>query len=287
MKSTLLPVLLSSAAAGAVAALIVVSAARPSHEPSSGPAVAMAAEETGAVASGLETELAALRSENQELRQRVEALEGRPVGEARAAVTSVEEVAAAAAAKLQVEGKVPPASGEVFTQVEQALEAIRTAEREQATREREERDLARMEERLTQLAERLGLTPAQVNDLRAHMIAQEKIEDDLREQREAGMDRDAYRVAREQARDVEREELARILSPEQLEQYNARDDRGRDSGRGAGAPGGGGGTGRGNGGGGGGGGNAGGDGAAGGAPGGGRGGNGGGNGGGGGGRRGN
>jgi hypothetical protein len=74
-----------------------------------------------------------------------------------------------------------------------------------------------------------------VNDLRGHMIAQEKIEDDLREQREAGMERDAYRVAREQARDAEREELARILSPEQLEQYNARnerEDRGRDAGRG-------------------------------------------------------
>lgn len=278
MNKSLLPTLLAATAAGAISALILTSFQRPAADWNSGsataPPVAMTAGYTGAAASGIEAELAALYGANQELRQRVEALESRPVGDARTPVTSVEEVAAAAAAKLQVEGKVASASGEVFTQVEQALEAIRTAEREQAARAREERELARMEERLTQLAERLSLTPAQVNDLRAHLIAQDKVEHDLRQQREAGMDRDAYRVAREQARDVEREQLARILSPEQLEQYNARNDRGRDSGRGAGAPGGGGG-------------NAGGDGAAGGsaggAPGGGRGGNGGG----GGGRRGN
>jgi len=237
MTKSLLPTLLAASAAGAVSALIVASVARPGSESSSGPAVVAPSGEAPAVASGLETEVAALRNENRELRARVEALEGRPVGEARAAVTSIEEVAAAAAAKLQVEGKLPQqAAGEVFTQVEQALEAIRTAEREEATRAREQRELDRMEERLTQLAERLGLTPAQVNDLRAHRIAQEKIEDDLRAQREAGMERDAYRVAREQARSVEREELARILTAEQLEQYNARndrEDRGRDSGRGA------------------------------------------------------
>ncbi len=246
MKTPLLPVLLASVAAGTASAVVVGIMARPAAETGNSSAAAMASGEVQAVASGLETEVAALRSENQELRARVEALESRPVGEARAAVTSVEEVAAAAAAKLQVEGARAGASGtgEVYTQVEQALEAIRTAERDEAARAREQRELDRMEERLTQMAERLGLSPAQVNDLRAHMIAQEKIEDDLREQREAGMERDAYRVAREQARDAEREELARILSPEQLEQYNARnerEDRGRDAGRGnpGGNPGGG------------------------------------------------
>jgi len=246
MGKTLLPTLLAATIAGSVTALFVTRAQHHSAASSSGSIVAAPALEAATVASGLETEVAALRSENQELRARVEALEGRPVGEARAAVTSVEEVAAAAAAKLQVEGKVPPAPGEVFTQVEQALEALRTAEREEATRAREQRELDRMEERLTQLAERLGLTPAQVNDLRAHRIAQEKIEDDLRAQREAGMERDAYRIAREQARSVEREELARILTPEQLEQYNARkdrEDRGRDAGRGANGSAGGGGKG--------------------------------------------
>ncbi len=246
MKTPLLPVLLASVAAGTASAVVVGIMARPAAETGNSSAAAMASGEVQAVASGLETEVAALRSENQELRARVEALESRPVGEARAAVTSVEEVAAAAAAKLQVEGARAGASGtgEVYTQVEQALEAIRTAERDEAARAREQRELDRMEERLTQMAERLGLSPGQVNDLRAHMIAQEKIEDDLREQREAGMERDAYRVAREQARDAEREELARILSPEQLEQYNARnerEDRGRDAGRGnpGGNPGGG------------------------------------------------
>jgi hypothetical protein len=246
MKTPLLPVLLASVAAGTASAVVVGIMARPAAETGNSSAAAMASGEVQAVASGLETEVAALRSENQELRARVEALESRPVGEARATVTSVEEIAAAAAAKLQVEGARAGASGtgEVYTQVEQALEAIRTAERDEAARAREQRELDRMEERLTQMAERLGLSPAQVNDLRAHMIAQGKIEDDLREQREAGMERDAYRVAREQARDAEREELARILSPEQLEQYNARnerEDRGRDAGRGnpGGNPGGG------------------------------------------------
>ncbi|MBM3990428.1 MAG: hypothetical protein FJ298_05390 [Planctomycetes bacterium] len=235
MDKSLLPTLLAATIAGSVTALFVTRAQHRCAASSSGLIVAAPAPEAAAATGGIEAKVAALRSENDALRSRIEALEGRPLGDSRAAVTSVEEVAAAAAAKLQVEGKIPPASGEVFTQVEQALETIRAAEREEATRAREQRELDHMEERLGQLAERLDLTSAQVNDLRAHRIAQQKIEDDLRAQRETGMERDAYRVAREQARSVEREELARILTPQQLEQYNARNDRvdrARDGGRG-------------------------------------------------------
>jgi len=75
MTKSLLPTLLAASAAGAVSALIVASVARPGSESSSGPAVVAPSGEAPAVASGLETEVAALRNENRELRARVEALE--------------------------------------------------------------------------------------------------------------------------------------------------------------------------------------------------------------------
>lgn len=232
MSNSLLPTLLLATAAGAVSALVVTSLSG-----SDAPAATAASAGPGAGASltaagNTEAELVSLRAENQELRVRIEALESRPAGESRAAVQPSVEELAAAVAEVQSSAGAPttPRDDAMYTQVEAALEAIRETERAEAAKEREQRELDRMEERLTQMAERLGLTPAQTNDMRGLLLQQEQIEDDLRAQREAGMERDAYRVARDQAREAERAELARILTPEQLQQYDARNDRGNDRG---------------------------------------------------------
>jgi uncharacterized membrane protein YgcG len=232
MSNSLLPTLLLATAAGAVSALVVTSLSGSDAPAAQAVGAASAEGVSQSVAGSTEAELVSLRAENQELRVRIEALESRPAGESRAAVQpSVEELAAAVAEVQSNAGATAtPRDDAMYTQVEAALESIRETERAEAAKAREQREVERMEERLTQMAERLGLTPAQTNDMRGLLLQQEQIEDDLRAQREAGMERDAYRVARDQAREAERAELTRILTPEQLQQYDARNDRGNDRG---------------------------------------------------------
>jgi uncharacterized membrane protein YgcG len=232
MSNSLLPTLLLATAAGAVSALVVTSLSGSDAPAAQAAGAASADGVSQSVAGSTEAELVSLRAENQELRVRIEALENRPAGESRAAVQpSVEDLAAAVAEVQSNAGATAtPRNDAMYTQVEAALESIRETERAEAAKAREQREVDRMEERLTQMAERLGLTPAQTNDMRGLLLQQEQIEDDLRAQREAGMERDAYRVARDQAREAERAELTRILTPEQLQQYDARNDRGNDRG---------------------------------------------------------
>jgi hypothetical protein len=160
-----------------------------------------------------------LERELQTLRERVDALELEPAPLAREAVAAAVEPASAAplapAAAIEAE--------RLQDSVAEALEAIRSAERQQAAAEQQQRELQRIDERVARLAEPLGLTPAQQADLRTLMLTQRQERDALESLRDQGGDRTAYRSAMEELRKRDDDALARLLTPEQLQAYQARE----------------------------------------------------------------
>lgn len=188
---------------------------------------------------GLLAEVDALSAENRELRARIEALESRPIPDARTAIEpSVGQLPTSVAAAQGDASSAALPQAEFQARVAAAIEAIRTQERAEAARERDERELARMEERLTEMTERLALSPGQVKDMRAFMLAERDARAELDRLRDQGADREAYRLAREDQRKREVAELTRILTPDQyktLQERERRDERGGPpSGRGQG-----------------------------------------------------
>ena len=227
MNPSILTVSLVAAVAGAAAAGVVTLALAPSDAATPADnAVTLTEAASPRQGTDLVAELDELASENRELRARIEALESRPMSDARTLIEPSDGQHSAAIAAAQGGASalgVPPA--EIQAQVATAIEAIRTQERAEAARAREQRELQRMEERLTDLRERLGLSPTQENDLRALLLADRAAEAEYDRQREAGMSRDALRVVREQQRTEQQAQLAKILTPEQLANYRQRDNR--------------------------------------------------------------
>jgi len=168
-------------------------------------------------------QLRSLEVANDDLRARIHALEARPSDDARVQVAESETPRPEELAAL------PPE--EVHATVAKALEDLRANEKAEAQRVREQREAERLEERLKRMSDQLGLSPAQVADIRALLVAQRDARDDLEQRRESLGSRDAYRTERDALRELEEESLARILTPTQLESYRGRDAR-RDDPRG-------------------------------------------------------
>lgn len=226
-----------AALAGAASATLVLVLGSPSApaaaegSAATSPAVASPAGDVEA----LQEQLTALEIESRELRQRLSELEDRADLSARtSAGAPADELAAQVAAKLSADGATP-APAALKTEVAQALEQLRADERAEAARAREKRELQRIEERLVDLRTRLGLSPGQENDLRALLLAERAAEAEYDRQRDAGASRDSLRAVREQQRTEQQAQLAKILTPEQLESYRQRDNRrGGDAGGNAG-----------------------------------------------------
>lgn len=247
MKQSLVVTSLVASLFGCAGAGLVLWTAAPRDASKAGAQSAAAPGDARVATTELESlsdDLATLVLENRELRTRIEALERRPVADARAAValeTDPEALKSAAdglAARGESTAVVHPAT--LQASVEEALEAIRANERAEVERARQARELERMEERLTRMTEQLALTPGQVNEMRAHMVAQDAARGELERQREAGIDRETYVTLRDEQRKREQANLARFLDAEQLTTLTTRNDnrddsRGRDAGRQRGA----------------------------------------------------
>lgn len=171
-----------------------------------------------------------LEGDNRALRARVEALESRPAPDARQPVSAAQDPAAATASR-STDGAAGLSPAVLQQEVEHALASIRSEERAEAEQRRVERESARMEQRLQRLTEQLALSPHQVADMRAHMLAQDAARQELERMRDEGADRETYRSARDEQREAERAQLARILSAEQLQALREHaGGRGDDSG---------------------------------------------------------
>ncbi|MCC7014069.1 MAG: hypothetical protein IT454_16045 [Planctomycetes bacterium] len=234
MNSNLLQTCVISAAVGCISAALTatfVGRDATSSEAAAEPSASVGTPPTAEGDSTLAMQFAALEIETRELRSRIEALELRPIADPRAEIAPAPDAASVAGSAAAAEhgGALLPSADQLQDTVVEALASIRAQEQEQASAERAERESARLEERLTRLAEQLALDRGQVNDMRALMLAQAQSRDELERLRREDADREAYRAARDQARAREQAELARILTAEQLKQYEARDDR-RDGG---------------------------------------------------------
>jgi len=171
--------------------------------------------------------LEALQLEGQALRARLEALENRPEPAARlalepaAAPTTLSPDASDSAAAVPLTFL----SAELPETVRATLEEIRAEERAAEGAEREAREAARREERLARLQQELGLTNAQVTDLRTWMIEARTAREELERQREEGGDREAFRSARTELRTRDEATLQGILTPAQFQAWQERENR--------------------------------------------------------------
>ena len=199
----------------------------PRSDPGSGPSLgAEAARRDDELRLGLE----ALREETRALAARIERLERHPIPEGRQplvveASPTAELPREDAAARPAVD--LPPEL--LLDQVGEALSRIRAEEQAEEQRRADERQAQRLEERLARLSDELGLAPQQVRELRTLWIAQEERRQELRLRLQESRDRQAYLEERKEQHAANEEELARILTPSQLEGLRQREERRDDS----------------------------------------------------------
>lgn len=166
-----------------------------------------------------------LRVENEDLRERIAALEERPL-EVRepVAVTVIPAFEEEVRTWMDSVGEKGTAAPDLVFSVEKALGVIR--EREQLEEEiaQEQRRAERTEQKLQKLATRLDLDQHQIGEMRTLWAMQEDSEKRLKEVRMEG-DREASREFKRSMREEYRAGLSRILTPDQLESFRAREER--------------------------------------------------------------
>jgi len=196
---------------------------------SEAPRRAVESAQSSAAPTSAETErlaraLEELQLEGQALRARLEALEQRPEPAARLALEPA-MAPSTPAPGANDSAAVPLLSAELPETVRATLEEIRAEERAAEEAEREAREAERREERLARLQEELGLSNAQVTDLRTWMIEARTAREELERQREDGGDRTTLRSARAELRTRDEASLQRILTPAQFQAWQERESR--------------------------------------------------------------
>jgi hypothetical protein len=193
----------------------------------------------------------ALGAENAMLGQRIAELETRLASALGARAAEAEPLAPtrtavpveSAAATVAAPGP-RPLDPDFVASVDQALDEIRAREEQQREEKRKELQAQRIEERLTRYQETLGLSNAQVRDMRSVLIAQDDKREALRASMEGGEgDRRTMFEGMRTIRDETNSALSGFLSAEQLRLYQEQEEgefRGFERGRrGDGGPGGG------------------------------------------------
>ncbi len=227
MASPLLTALLVAGATGALTAGVTVAVLSPSSRPAK--QVLLADDgASNADLAGLRELVDELRRENDDLRERMVALEHapmfmpqrEPIGSP-PAVALVDEDAQreleALVATLRDPKQPPPPNFEAT--VAAALTNIREREDADREREREEQRAQRRDERLERLRVDLGLNDKQVNDMRDLMASVEtRGSEAFRAARDSG-DFQGVRESMRAMRDEADAQLQRILSPIQYDTY--------------------------------------------------------------------
>ncbi len=232
MRQTTIPALLAGALAGFGAATVTSIVTAPNAEQAA-PSVSQFPNP----ARALEARLAALERENADLRERVAALESVPVAPLSLAAredasTDGEELESLqreledlVAALRSPNRELPPSFRQGIERVLEQREAAREAERE--ARRAQER-AQRTEERIQRLTTDLGLAPYQVDAVRGILLEEAARREALftaaRESGDMRSVRDEFRKIGQETL----ESLSGVLTPDQLEKYQAQS---RDFGR--------------------------------------------------------
>lgn len=239
MKSTspVVP-LLAAAAIGALSAAVTTSlmspgAPRESEQASPAALVPEPSPEPSSVPELLD-QIRGLRDANQELRQRLAALELRPAPETRSPAQDfvprevfdafkeevedwmVDRIVAAADSPEQA------ATPEFREQVAEALQSIRKNEAVVRVKKDQEHRAAELEERVTRVSEWLALDSFQTNEMRT--ILSEKDERDrlLIRMWEEGTDNEVLGDTKRANREEFQTALERVLAPQQLETFRSK-----------------------------------------------------------------
>lgn len=229
MKQTMIPALLAGALAGFGAATVTSIVASQGPEESATVNAALAP----TPADALTARLAALERENADLRERIAALESAPTAayswaaredaganneEIEALQQELEELVAALRSPNH---ELPSSLQQGVERYIEQREAARVAERE--ARRAEER-ARRTEERIQRLTADLGLAPYQVDAVRGILLDESARREALFT---AARDSGDMRSVRDEIRKIGREtleSLSGVLTPDQLEKYQAQNE---------------------------------------------------------------
>ena len=176
-----------------------------------------------------DSEFAKLRLANQELGMRLASLESNRSAVPREAVAEGGDTESLAdlqstVAELAAALKNPQSSeaSGLRQMVATALEEVQTAEQDERQLEREQREVDRIVERMGEYSEKLGLDAVQKQSMQDHLIDSSKKRNELfTTMRNGDVPREDIREAFTTQREDSDAALGRILSPAQLETYNA------------------------------------------------------------------
>jgi|GEM_PF-2335126 len=215
-------ILVLALAAGGAAGAWTASLGNRDAEPSSGVAAPV---EPGGELDPLER-VAALEEENRRLRERVEALENRPLPAARTpAETGGDYLSRAEFEAWRETLEQTPVTArstplgepeDVKAQLVEALEAVRKEERVAAVRENQEKWLGRLDVTMPKLEERLGLDRDQSLRLRSALLAKFDRDQELIRMWEEGVDYEVLGERKAADADLLRADLTSFLSEDQV-----------------------------------------------------------------------
>jgi len=207
---------LAGAAAGALAGSLLAPSASPrsvddaSVRAAAPPASANAAEYSG-TNDDLVLEVGILRSENQELRRRLDALER----ELSASGSRV-PVATDPASTPEVLGSDDP---RFLANVNDALGEIRSEEERQALERWQALQNEKIESRLNRVAEDIGLSAYQIEEMRKLLLERERKRQEISQLGKEHGNKQQTRASLRLLRETSDAHLATILTPEQLKAY--------------------------------------------------------------------
>ena len=171
-------------------------------------------------------QLEALRNENQDLWERLVALEARQTSTTRTPVDpgvsaeEFEEFKKNVLVSLAQRGDPDAGPHEMKSWVADALEAVREEEAVERRQRNEELTARKQEGRLMALRDKLGLSDYQVDEVRTAFVAQEERNQELvRVWREGTTDDATLGETKRANADAHQADLERVLSPEQLATY--------------------------------------------------------------------
>lgn len=234
MKNTVLLTLIISAVIGGITGALTGSIVALSSQVAPAPVMADALSGIlGSDGSANDGEFQQLRVENQELRNRVAALESRSLSDLRvpavAGVTmedlkALEERLSSSKAKMQ---GFPADNANLKQGVEQALSVIRLKERTAAKIKAAEKQDVRREERLGRLSSKLGLDKNQVGQMREILTRKDQLDRELTAIWESGEGRETVGELKRTNHEEYQGSLQRVLTPEQLQLFQESNGRGK------------------------------------------------------------
>jgi len=165
--------------------------------------------------------------ENQELRERLAAVELQRASAPRAAVVEGVSQEDFEAFKQELLGRIAAAQSTrtdaqgLEIQVADALQSIRKHETLEAIRKSQEKQARTLEDRLERLSRDLGLDNRQVSELRSIFTTQIERNQELTRLWEEGADSQALGEAKRSYAEEDRAAIERTLTPQQLEAYRS------------------------------------------------------------------